>query len=208
MLPYVHILLSDLKTWFFCQLYMFCGRGGVASEKVLREHWIFYTARRRRKNSEVFGVKMMPYIHILVFFWDQNVAIYTHLFFFCGQNAARYTHFRRLLVKMLPYIYILVFFGGKMLQYIDICVVFWVQNATIYTHFGFFGRQNAAIHILLFFLVKMLQHIHICVCFWDQNATIYTHFGFFLGQNAAIYTHFWNLIFSEKTKKKKNNKKQ
>ena len=29
--------------------------------------------------------------------------------------------------------------------------------------------------------------------------------GFFLGQNAAIYTHFWNLIFSEKRKKKKNN---
>ena len=29
--------------------------------------------------------------------------------------------------------------------------------------------------------------------------------GFFWGQNAAIYTHFWNLIFSEKTKKNKNN---
>ena len=39
------------------------------------------------------------------------------------------------------------------------------------------------------FWVKMLPFIHI--------------FGDFLDQNAAIYTHFWNLIFSEKTKKKK-----
>ena len=78
---------------------MFCGRGGVANGKFLREYWIFYTARRRRKNSEVLGVKMMPHIHILGFFLDQNGAIYTH-FFFCGQNAARYTHFRRFLVKM------------------------------------------------------------------------------------------------------------
>jgi len=29
--------------------------------------------------------------------------------------------------------------------------------------------------------------------------------GFFLGQNAALYTHFWNLIFSEKIEKKNNN---
>ena len=39
---------------------------------------IFYTARRRRKNSGFLGVKMVLYIHILDFFGGQNAAIYTH----------------------------------------------------------------------------------------------------------------------------------
>jgi len=177
MLPYVHILLSDLKTWFFCQLYMFCGRGGVASGKFLREYWIFYTARRRRKNSEVLGVKMMPHIHILGFFWDQNGAIYTH-FFFCGQNAARYTHFRRFLVKMLPYIYTFWgFLGSKCCNIHTFVSFFWGQNDTIYTHFGFF-------------FIKMLLYIHI-LFFFGQNAATYTYLCRFLGSKCYhIYT-FW-----------------
>ena len=149
MLPYVHILLSDLKTWFFCQLYMFCGRDGVASGKVLREYWIFYTARRRRKNSEVLGVKMMPHIHILGFFWDQNGAIYTH-FFLRSKCCKIYTFSSVFGQNATIYIHILVFFGIKMLQHIHIiCVGFGDQNATIYTHFGGF------------FWVKMLPYIHI-----------------------------------------------
>ena len=204
MLPYVHILLSDLKTWFFCQLYMFCGRGGVASGKVLREYWIFYTARRRRKNSEVLGVKMMPHIHILGFFWDQNGAIYTHFFFLRSKCCKIYTFSSVFGQNATIYIHILGFFGIKMLQHTHICVLFlgskwyhiytfWVffyQNAAIYTHFVFFWSKCCNIYIFVsVFGIKMLPYIHIL--------------GFFLGQNAAIYTHFWNLIFSEKTKKKK-----
>ena len=160
MLPYVHILLSDLKTWFFCQLYMFCGRGGVASGKFLREYWIFYTARRRRKNSEVLGVKMMPHIHILGFFWDQNGAIYTHFFF-----------------------------AIKMLQDIHIFVGFWSKCYHIYTHFGFFWDQNAATytHLCPFLGVKMIPYMHILVFFFYQNAAIYTHFVFFLSKCCNIY---------------------
>ena len=203
MLPYVHILLSDLKTWFFCQLYMFCGRGGVASGKFLREYWIFYTARRRRKNSEVLGVKMMPHIHILGFFWDQNGAIYTH-FFFCGQNAARYTHFRRFLVKMLPYIYTFWVFLGSKCCNIHIFVSFLGgQNDTIHILFCFLSKC-CYIYTFCFFLVKMLQHIHICVGFWDQNATIYTHFGGFFGSKCChIYTFLEFNFFRKNEKKKK-----
>ena len=184
---------------------MFCGRGGVASGKVLREYWIFYTARRRRKKSEVLGVKMVPYIHILGFFlrskwchiytfsflrskcckiytfssvFGQNATIYIHILgFFWDQNAATYTHLCPFFgVKMIPYIHILFFFFIKMLLYI---------------------------HILFFFLVKMLQHIHICVGFWDQNATIYTHSGGGLGSKCChIYT-FLEFNFFRKNEKKK-----
>ena len=190
MLPYVHILLSDLKTWFFCQLYMFCGRGGVASGKVLREYWIFYTARRRRKNSEVLGIKMMPHIHILGFFWDQNGAIYTH-FFLRSKCCKIYTFLSVFGQNATIYIHIWGFFGIKMLQHTHICVLFlgskWYH---IYTFCCFFFYQNAAIYIhILFFFVKMLQHIHICVGFWDQNATIYTHFGGFFGVKMLPYIH-------------------
>ena len=175
MLPYVHILLSDLKTWFFCQLYMFCGRGGVASEKFLREYWIFYTARRRRKNSEVLGVKMMPHIHIFFLrskcckiytfssVFGQNATIYTHLGVFWGQNAATYTHLCPFFgVKMIPYIHILVFFFIKMLLYIHI-LVFFGQNAATYTYlYRFLGSKCYHIYTFWVFLgVKMLPYIHI-----------------------------------------------
>ena len=126
---------------------------------------IFYTARRRRKQ--------------FCFLGGQNGAIYipVHLLHsppqakkfggFLGQNDAIYIHIWG------------IFFGVKMLPYI---------------------------HILGFFLVKMLAYIHILVGFGVKMLPyIYTFGVFFCGQNAAIYTHFWNLIFSEKTKKKKNN---
>ena len=168
MLPYVHILLYDLKTWFFCQLYMFCGRGGVASGKFLREYWIFYTARRRRKNSEVLGVKMMPHIHILVFFWDQNGAIYTHFFF-----------------------------AVKMLQDIHIFVGLWSKCYHIYTHFGVFWDQNAATytHLCPFFGLKMIPYIHILFSFIKM--LLYIHILFFFGQNAATYTYLCRFLGSK-----------
>ena len=63
---------------------------------------------------------MIPYIHILFFFY-QNAAIYTHFVFFV-----------------------------KMLQHIHICVGFWDQNATIYTHFGgFLGSKCCHIYTFL-----------------------------------------------------------
>jgi hypothetical protein len=40
--------------------------------------------------------------------------------------------------------------------------------------------------------------------FWVKTLPCIHILGDFSGQNAAIYTHFWNLIFPEKTKEKKN----
>jgi hypothetical protein len=47
---------------------------------------IFYT---QAKNN-LFGLKMVPYIHILGFFWVKMVS-YTHFFWGGGQNGAIYT---------------------------------------------------------------------------------------------------------------------
>ena len=120
-----------------------------------------------------FAVKMLQDIHIFVGFWSKCYHIYTHFGVFWDQNAATYTHLCPFFgVKMIPYIHILV----KMLLYIHILFFFWSKCCNIYIFVSVFG-------------ITMLPYIHIL--------------GFFLGQNAAIYTHFWNLIFSEKTKKKK-----
>ena len=54
----------------------------------------------RRKNSGIFWVKMMPYIHILGVFLSQNAAIYTH---FCRFFGSKYYHIYTFLV----------FFGGS-----------------------------------------------------------------------------------------------
>jgi hypothetical protein len=80
------------------------------------------------------------------------------------------------------------------------------QNDAIYTHFG---CQNGAIytHFEFCFWVKMLPYIYTHLFFFGGGGVKmlpYVHvLGFFLGENAAIYTHFWNLIFPEKTEKKK-----
>ena len=208
MLPYVHILLSDLKTWFFCQLYMFCSRGGVTSGKFLREYWIFYTARRRRKNSEVLGVKMMPHIHILGFFLRSKWChIYT--FFFCGQKCCKIYTFSSVFGQNATiYIHILGFFGIKMLQHTHICVLFWgskwyhiytfwfffYQNAAIYIHFVFFWSKCCNIYIFVsVFGIKMLPYIHILGFFWVKMLP---------------YIHISGiLIFSKKTKKQKTIRK-
>ena len=87
--------------------------------------------------------------------------------------------------------------------------------AYIYTHFlhsppqakkiGVFGcKMVPYIHILDFFGVKMLPYIHILDnVFVSKCYHMYTFWGVFGVKNAAIYTHFWNLIFSEKKKKEK-----
>ena len=69
---FLHSLPQTKKTLFFfgskwCHIYYI---------------HIFYTARRRRKNSGFWGVKMVPYIHILNFFWVKMLPyIYTFLEF-------------------------------------------------------------------------------------------------------------------------------
>jgi hypothetical protein len=97
------------------------------SGNFLRELWIFYTARRRRKQFLFFGghngaiythfLHSPPQAKKIGFFLGQNGAIYTHFGFFWGQNAAIYTH--------------LGILGG--------------QNATICTHLG--GKMLPNIHI-------------------------------------------------------------
>ena len=123
-----------------------------------------------------FEIKMLPYIHIF-FLWSKCCKIYTFSSVF-GQNATIYIH---ILGSKCCNIYTFVsFFGVKMLPYIHIfCLFVFGQNAATYTY--------------------------LCLFLGSKCYYIYTFWGFFLGQNAAIYTRFWNLIFSEKTKKKKNN---
>jgi hypothetical protein len=64
------------------------------------EHWIIYTARRRRKQFCFLGgskgcniytfFTQLPQAKKFGSFWGQNDAIYTH---FGGQNGSMYTHF-------------------------------------------------------------------------------------------------------------------
>ncbi len=121
MMPYVHILLSDLKTWFFCYLYIFCGRSGVASfdppqAENFWENTGFFTQPAAGQNNFVF--------------WGQNGAIPIYTYFlhaFGGQNDALYTHFGFFGgVKMLPYIHIfgIYLFAKKEKKTIDFTVVF------------------------------------------------------------------------------------
>ena len=140
---------------------MFCGRGGVASGKVLREYWIFYTARRRRKK---FGG-----------FRCQNDATYTHFGFFLRSKCCHiYTFF--FAVKMLQDIHIFVGFWSKCYHIYYTFGFFLDQNAATYTHLcPFFGGQNDTIYThFVFFLIKMLL-------------SIYTHFVFFWSKCCNIY---------------------
>ena len=191
MLPYVHILLSDLKTWFFCQLYMFCGRGDVTSGKFLREYWIFYTARRRRKNSEVLGVKMMPHnLYTFWFFFEIKMVPYIHILFLRSKCCKIYTFSSVFGQNATIYIHILGFLGIKMLQHTHICVlVLGSKWYHIYTFCFFFLSKCCYIYTFCFFWSKCCN-IYIFVSVFGIKMLPYIHIlGFFLGQNAATYIH-------------------
>jgi hypothetical protein len=66
---------------------------------------IFYKARGRRKNSGFLGFKMVPYIHIWIFFGGQK----THFRGVFGSKCYHmYTFYGVFWVKMLPDIHISV----------------------------------------------------------------------------------------------------
>jgi hypothetical protein len=157
MMPYVHILLSDLKTWFFFQLYMFCGRGAVVSfgppqaENFWENLWFFTQPQAKT---------------ILFFFWGGSK--WCHIYTFFTQLAADDKHFVFFWVKMVPYILHTHFLHS--LPQVKKFGVFGGQNGVTYTHFGggFGGSQNGAAH----------THFE---CFWGSKCChIYT-FGFFFG---------------------------
>ena len=204
MLPYVHILLSDLKRDFSASYTCFVVEVASLAENFWENTGFFTQPAAGQKFGGFRCQNDATYTHFGFFLRSKWCHIYT--FFFCGQNAARYIYtFSSFLVKMLPYIYTHFGFFGD-------------QNAATYTHLcPFFGvKMIPYIHIFVFFLskccyiytffffVKMLQHIHICVGFWDQNATIYTHFGVFFGSKCChIYTFLEFNFFRKNEKKKK-----
>ena len=152
MMPYVHILLSDLKTWFFCQLYMFCGRGAVVSfgppqAENFWENPGFFTQPQAKTILFFWGVKMVPYIHIFYtacrrrktfcFFLGQNGAIYITYTFFTQPAAgekirgfwgSKWCHIYTFWGSKWCYIYTFwIFFGEKMLPSCTNFVV-WFEN--------------------------------------------------------------------------------
>ena len=137
MMPYVHILLSDLKTWFFASYTCF-----------VVEVPSLVLARRRRKIFE----RALDFLHSRrqkqFYFLGVKMVLYIHIFYTACRRRKKFCFFFG--VKMVPYILHTDFLHS--LPQAKKFGVFGGQNGAIYTHFEFFlGSKCCHIYTFLEF---------------------------------------------------------
>ena len=121
MMPYIHIFYTAGRRRNF---FLGGGQNGAIYTRFLHNP-------SQAEKIWVSGVKMVPYIHILGFFyWGIKMVPYIHIWDFFG-------------VKMLPYIHILFFFWSKCYHMYTFWEVFVSKCCHIYTFLEFiFCRKN------------------------------------------------------------------
>jgi len=195
MTPYVHILLPSYICFVVKMAPLVLAAAGG---KCLREQWIFYTVRRRRKQfcflggskwTNIYTFFTQPQTENPCFFFfggggSKWCHIYIHIFY---TSCRRRKHSGFLVVKMVPYKHNFWFFWGLKCSHI---YTFFTQLAVDEKLWVYFGASKCC-HIYTFFTQLASGQKNRVFFGGGQNAAIYTHFGFFLGWKCChiyIYT--------------------